>query len=160
MYYYPQTSYQLQQQYYNEYLNRKNEGTYQKVFTAILNAIQAEATAIDFYSRLVKYAPNKKHKEDILHALEDEKIHLKEFTELYINLTGQQPKYTINKTKFNTYKEGLETAYKDELEAYEEYRNAYLLTQNSQVRDVFLRAFTDEIEHATRFGFLKLYEGA
>ncbi|MEC3159426.1 ferritin-like domain-containing protein [Bacillus thuringiensis] len=133
---------------------RTEQGKCQQVFTAILSGIKGEASAIDFYTRLVPFAPNQKHKNDILHALEDEKTHLKEFTQLYITLTGQQPMYQVERKQFNSYKEGLQMAYEDELEAYEEYRNAFLLTQNLSVRDVFFRAFTDEIEHAMRFGFL------
>jgi rubrerythrin len=140
----------------NVYLERNNGGKCQQIFNAILDAIKGEAAAIDFYTRLVQLAPNKKHREDILHALEDEKIHLKEFTKLYTDLTGKKPIYQVKKTTFQSYEEGLRKAYEDELEAYEDYRDSYLLTQNPPVRDVFLRAFTDEIEHATRFGFLIL----
>lgn len=139
---------------YQDLTLRNEQGKCQQVFTAILAGIKGEASAIDFYTRLAPLAPNQKHKNDILHALEDEKIHLKEFTQLYINLTGQQPMYQVERKQFNSYKEGLQMAYEDELEAYEEYRNAFLLTQNPPVRDVFFRAFTDEIEHAMRFGFL------
>jgi hypothetical protein len=32
------------------------------------------------------------------------------------------------------------------------------LTQDPMIRDVYLRAFTDEIEHATRFGFLQTFQ--
>ncbi|NDI35382.1 ferritin-like domain-containing protein [Chengkuizengella sediminis] len=130
------------------------QGLCKQVFTAIYAAIIGEATAIDFYTRLAKVAPDLKHKADILHALEDEKKHLKKFTALYTKLTGQIPKYTIEPVQFESYKEGLEMAYRDELEAYEDYRDAYLLTQNLTVRDVFLLGYSDEIEHAIRFGFL------
>ncbi|MDM5155699.1 ferritin-like domain-containing protein [Bacillus sp. DX1.1] len=141
--------------YYYNYLTRGPEGTYQEVLQAILKAVQGEATAIEFYARLANEAPNAKHKQAVLHALEDEKIHLQLFTQLYSTLTGQQPTYQIVPVQYASYKEGLERAYEDELEAYEEYRNAFLLTQNQTIRDVFLRAFTDEIEHAMRFGFLQ-----
>ncbi|MGG0239889.1 ferritin family protein [Bacillus rhizoplanae] len=136
------------------HLYRVYEGTYNQVSQAILEAIKGEAAAIDFYSRLVKEAPNARHKKDILHALEDEKVHLQQFIQLFTTLTGQQPTYQVVQTQYSSYKEGLERAYEDELEAYEDYRNAYLLTQNLAIRDVFFRAMTDEIEHAMRFGFL------
>nr|WP_263323856.1 ferritin-like domain-containing protein [Neobacillus sp. Marseille-Q6967] len=132
----------------------RNGGQFQELLSSILNGIKGEAAAIDFYTRLVKDAPDNKHREDIQHALDDEKIHLKEFTQLYKSLSGQDPKYQIKKTKYNTYEDGLRIAYGDELEAYEDYRNSFLLTQNMAVRDIFFRAMTDEIEHATRFGFL------
>ncbi len=131
-----------------------NQGDCQKVFDAILKSIKREATAIDFYSRLLKVAPSVQAKEAVLHALEDEKIHLRDFTNLYVRMTGKQPNYQIIPVKFSTFKEGLRLAYRDELEAYEFYRDIYLMTQNITIRDVYLRGFTDEIEHATRFGFL------
>ncbi|TLS38356.1 ferritin-like domain-containing protein [Pseudalkalibacillus caeni] len=115
-------------------------------------AIKGEATAIEFYKRLAKAAPDKEQKEDVLHALEDEKKHFEAFTQLYIQLTGIKPEYSIEKVMFNSYKEGLERAYKMELEAYEEYRDSYLLTRDQTIRDVFFLAMTDEIEHAMRFG--------
>jgi rubrerythrin len=154
MYYYNQPMYHLPTPYgYYDVLTR-NGGKFQELLNAIFEGIKGEAAAIDFYSRLIKNAPNKKHREDIQHALEDEKIHLKKFTKLYKSLSGQDPVYQIKKTKYDTYEEGLRMAYEDELEAYEDYRNSYLLTQNLQVRDVFFLALTDEMEHATRFGFL------
>ncbi|WP_240903792.1 ferritin-like domain-containing protein [Chengkuizengella sediminis] len=142
------------QQMIEEPIQIPEQGLCKQVFTAIYAAIIGEATAIDFYTRLAKVAPDLKHKADILHALEDEKKHLKKFTALYTKLTGQIPKYTIEPVQFESYKEGLEMAYRDELEAYEDYRDAYLLTQNLTVRDVFLLGYSDEIEHAIRFGFL------
>ncbi|WP_235821731.1 ferritin-like domain-containing protein [Gottfriedia acidiceleris] len=154
---YPQIK-NLNQQLYYRYpiVSTSDQGTCQKVFEAILKGIQGEATAIEFYSRLAKIAPNQTAQEDVLHALEDEKVHLNEFTKLYVKMTGIQPNIQITPIQFNTFKEGLNIAYRDELEAYEFYRNVYLMTQNLTVRDVLLRGFTDEIEHATRFGFLLL----
>ncbi|MDP5274320.1 ferritin-like domain-containing protein [Chengkuizengella axinellae] len=130
------------------------EGLWKEVSTAIYEAIIGEATAIDFYTRLVQEAPDRRHKADIQHALEDEKKHLKKFTNLFTALTGQRPQYSIEPVQFESYKEGLEMAYRDELEAYENYRDAYLFTQNQTIRDAFLLGYTDEIEHALKFGFL------
>lgn len=131
-----------------------DDGRFPKVFKEILKAIKAEAEATDFYQRLSRFAPNQKHRDDIMHALEDERIHLRQFTNLYVRLTGCQPVYKPERKMFQTYIEGLKMAYRDELEAYEHYRNIYLLTRNPMIRDVFFRGFTDEIEHAVRFGFL------
>ncbi|CAM3092757.1 ferritin family protein [Sporolactobacillus spathodeae] len=122
-----------------------------QIVNRVLDGIKAEATAIEFYSRLSEIAPTTEAKADILHALDDERIHLQKFTELYLRLTGRQPSYQIVPITFNSFQEGAREAYRTELEAYEEYRNAYLMTQDPIIRDVFLRAFTDEIEHAIRF---------
>jgi rubrerythrin len=129
-------------------------GQYQKIIDMILNAMKGEASAIQFYEQLAKAAPNEKAEKDVLHALEDEKMHLKQFVDLYVMLTGKRPVYKVEKVSFNTFKEGLELAKNDELEAYEEYRDAYLATQDQMIRDVFFLAMTDEIEHALRFSFL------
>jgi mannose-6-phosphate isomerase-like protein (cupin superfamily)/rubrerythrin len=141
-------------------MSRNQQGNHQDVFEAILAGIKGEASDIDFYSRLVNLAPDQNHKNDILHVLEDEKVHLQQFTNLYIMLTGRQPMYQIEKVPFQTYGEGLQKAYEAELADYEEYQNGYLLTQNSPVRDVFLRASADEKEHAKRFGFLQSSQGS
>ncbi|RSL34089.1 cupin domain-containing protein [Salibacterium salarium] len=130
----------------------------QHVVESILAGIKGEAEAIDFYSRLADAAPNEEHKNDILRALEDEKVHLQQFTDLYISLTGRQPVYDIDNVTFNTYNEGLKKAYEAELKDYEEYRKSYAFTQHTPFRDVFLRAGTDEIEHAERFNFLSSNE--
>lgn len=125
-----------------------------QIVNKVLDGIKAEATAIEFYTRLAEIAPTSEAKADILHALDDEKIHLQKFSELYLRLTGMQPIYQIVPVSFNSFQDGAREAYRTELEAYEEYRNAYLMTQDPIIRDVFLRAFTDEIEHAIRFGKL------
>jgi rubrerythrin len=121
----------------------------------ILKAIKSEAEAIDFYQRLLKFAPGHRGQDDISHALEDERIHLRDFSQLYYSLTGMQPVYRPKKIAFHNLQEGLRLAYQDELEAYEFYRDIYLMTSHPLIRDVFFRAMTDEIEHAMRFGFLK-----
>ncbi|RSL30393.1 cupin domain-containing protein [Salibacterium salarium] len=130
----------------------------QHVVESILAGIKGEAEAIDFYRRLADAAPNEEHKNDILRALEDEKVHLQQFTDLYISLTGRQPVYDIDTMTFNTYNEGLQKAYEAELKDYEEYRQSYAYTQHTPFRDVFLKAGTDEIEHAERFHFLSSNE--
>jgi rubrerythrin len=132
----------------------RNNGQYRKITDMILSGIKGEASAVQFYQQLAKAAPNEKAREDVLHALEDEKKHLKQFTDLYVMITGKRPVYKIEEVSFGTFKEGLERARKDELEAYEDYRNAYLATQDQVIRDVFFLAMTDEIEHALRFSFL------
>jgi rubrerythrin len=153
---YQHPSYYANQTGYYNYQSRNSQGEFAQITKVILDAIIGEATAIDFYSRLISATPNQKHKDNINHALEDEKIHLNLFTQLYVALTGQQPIYQIKKEEFSNYNEGLRMAYEDELEAYENYRNAYLLTKDQYIRDVFFRAMTDENEHAMRFGFLSM----
>ncbi len=148
MYYYVYPQYYTGQQYY------RADGQNDEVLEALINGMEGESQAIDFYSRLVKMAPNKVAKESVEHALSDERTHLKLFINLYKQLTGRSPSYNKPKASFDNFKEGIMIAFYDELEAYETYRDDYLLTQNQMIRDVFFQAMSDEIEHATRFGFI------
>jgi rubrerythrin len=129
-------------------------GIQEKVLDALIEGMEGESEAIDFYTRLSAMAPNKEAKEAVIHALEDEKRHLDSFMNLYKRLAGNNPSYKKRRKRFSTFKEGIKLAYQDELEAYEKYRDDYLLTSDASVRDVFFLAMTDEIEHATRFAFV------
>jgi rubrerythrin len=120
---------------------------------AVLKAIIGEATAVDLYSRLAKQAPNTLQRTFIEDALNDEQKHLQAFKKLYVYLTGRQPQYRIQPVTFQSYKEGLLYAMKDELEAHSYYSNMTLSTTDQLIRDTFLFAANDEIEHALTFSF-------
>lgn len=126
----------------------------QRLIQSIYDAIVDEATTIEFYSRLLKEAPDKLHREFIEHAYEDEKEHLSNFIKLYIYFTGHNPQYCIKPVEYSTYKEGILMALKDELEAGEFYRDIQLSTTDQLVKDTFYYAMVDELEHATQFGVL------
>lgn len=143
---------------YNPNLIRYQQGYSQEVYKAILDGVKGEAAAIDFYSRLANLAPNQKEKNDLLYVLENEKQHLQQFTNLYIMFTGQQPRYEVERIPFQTYEEGLQKAYEAELADHKQYQNGYILTQNSPIRDVFLRTSTDEMNHAQRLGLLQSFK--
>ncbi|GEB77428.1 ferritin family protein [Sporolactobacillus inulinus] len=121
---------------------------------AILNAIKGEATAIDFYGRLAEAAPNAVMRDRILSIRRDEQDHFHLFNQLYEQLTGMQASVSITPVSFGSFSNGLRIAYDDELKDYETYRNLYLNTQDVTIRNILLRAFTDEIKHAIRFGFM------
>ncbi|MDN4074851.1 ferritin-like domain-containing protein [Fictibacillus terranigra] len=133
---------------------QQQQQTYQQLLNILMSSIIGEATAIDFYTRLAKDAPNEYSKNVLLSAAKDEKAHLHLFTRLYTSLTGKEPKYKIRPVKITNFRQSLFEAYEDELSDYEKYRNAYLLTQDPSIRDTFFRPFSDEIKHATRFSFL------
>ncbi len=73
----------------------------------IQKAINAEYSAISCYAYLAKISPAKDVQEKILEIQQDEKRHLKEFSNIYRNLTGQQPTYKITEECPKTYKEGI-----------------------------------------------------
>jgi rubrerythrin len=134
-------------------------GAYQNMQTFLndlLKAASNEAQAIDFYTRVLNIAPNEKAREAFSHALSDERLHYRIFTDLYRRLTQQEPQVPqFTPVQFDNFDQALERAIGDELEAYEMYRNMYLSTHDPAARDVLLRGFTDEMEHATRFIHLK-----
>lgn len=124
------------------------------ITASVYKAIVDEATAADFYRRLLMEAPNELHREFIQHAMEDELDHLEKFKRLYCYLTGTMPHYIITPTIYPNYKEGLLIALKGELEAGEFYRDVQLSTTDLFVRDTFYYAMVDELEHATQFSTL------
>ncbi|SFA70470.1 MULTISPECIES: cupin domain-containing protein [unclassified Bacillus (in: firmicutes)] len=140
--------------YYSNNMVRNHQENYHTVFEAILRGIKREASAIELYRQLAEVAPNQKHKSDILQALEGKKTHLTQFTNLYVNLTGTQPVYQNDQISFRNYRDGLQKAYRAEVEGYEEYQKSCLLTQHPLVQNVFLWAISDEQENAARFSFL------
>ncbi|RBW68334.1 cupin domain-containing protein [Bacillus taeanensis] len=128
---------------------------YQRAAELLLNRIKRESSALDLYSRLASAAPNQKHKNQILYALEGKKVHLKQFTDLYFMLTGREPVYEMDTIPFHNYRDGLKKAYQAGSAGYRDYQNSYLLTQHPQIRNVLLWVLTSEQENAKRFESLK-----
>ncbi|MFC7442961.1 ferritin family protein [Laceyella putida] len=125
-----------------------------KFLQDLLKAASGEAQAIDFYTRVVQIAPTDKARRDFQHALEDEKEHYQSFTNLYTSLTGKRaPVPPFQPVQFKDYANAVEKAVEDELEAYEMYRDMYLSTSDPVARDILLKGFTDEGEHAIRFTY-------
>ncbi|TCP62149.1 cupin domain-containing protein [Baia soyae] len=117
----------------------------------IFSVMQREATAIDCYNRLAQYSSDLNHKNNILQALEDTKLHLSQLTEFYVNITRRQPRHEIKRVTFNTYKEGLQKAQRIAEKTYEKYRNLYLLTQHSPLQYVCWRACNSKVNLAHLF---------
>lgn len=128
--------------------------SFAQIIQYIYESIVDEATAAEFYARLLKEAPDELHREFIQHAFEDEIEHLQAFTKLYCHFTGRMPQYTITPVRYPNYREGLLIALKDELEAAEFYRDVQLSTTDQLIRDTFYLAMVDELEHATQFSTL------
>jgi rubrerythrin len=124
-----------------------------KFISELRGAINDEASAIKFYEILEGMAPNQ-YRDFVTHAKNDEMAHLHMFRKLYRRLTGYEPYVQAEVTEFSTYKEGIEIAFRRELEAAELYRNMYLSTRVPKIRDVLFKTMTDEMEHAQRFSFL------
>ncbi|MGI6574634.1 MAG: ferritin-like domain-containing protein [bacterium] len=128
--------------------------SFRQMLHHIYRSIIDEATAAEFYSRLLREAPDELHREFIEHAYEDEQEHLQAFMRLFYHFTGQRPQYTIAPVEYPNYKAGILMALKDELEAAEFYRDVQLSTTDQLVKDTFYFAMIDELEHATQFSTL------
>lgn len=140
--------------HYPDYMYRNGQEITHQILDVLSEGIKREATAIDLYSRLANVAPSQKHKNDLLHVVENKKNLLNQFTNLYFSLTGIQPTYEIDKVSFQSFREGLQKAYEGGVVAYEEYRKNGLVYQNPVVQNVFLHASIGELENATRFDSL------
>ncbi|MGP4040547.1 ferritin-like domain-containing protein [Gracilibacillus sp. D59] len=116
----------------------------------IQKAINAEYSAISCYDKLAKMAPNSKQINQILEIQNDEKKHLKDFTNIYVNLTGQKPTYTITENCPNNYRDGIDFAFNDEQEAVDFYLDMADRT-GANIKETFTRAAADEQNHAVWF---------
>ncbi len=119
----------------------------------LAGAINDQASAVMFYEKLEEMVPNQ-YRDFVTHAKNDEMDHVRLFGKLYWRLTGYQPSIQATTTQFSSYREGLEIAFRRELEAAELYRDMYLSTRVLKIRDILFKTMTDEMEHAQRFNFL------
>lgn len=125
-----------------------------KLFISQLaGAINDQAGAVLFYDKLEEMAPSQ-YRDFVTHAKNDEMEHVRLFRKLYRRLTGYQPSVQAETTQFSSYKEGIDIAFRRELEAAELYRDMYLSTRVPKIRDTLFKTMTDEMEHAQRFNFL------
>jgi rubrerythrin len=125
-----------------------------QIIHSIINGISKKLIAVHFYEELLKLTPTTYEYNQIEQILEEEKSHLKDFQKLYFTITNHDPQVEYEKITFRTYRDGLLKAYENELTTYEDYRNAYLLNGNTEIKDCFFKVFTDELKHANRFMFL------
>jgi mannose-6-phosphate isomerase-like protein (cupin superfamily) len=140
--------------YYPDYSVRNLQEDGNQGLGAILSGIKREASAIDLYSRLANVAPNQKHQDDLLQAMEYKRFYLNQFTSLYMTLTGRQPMYQISNVPIPSYREGLQMALEAGIEGSEEYQRHGSLTPYPLVQQVFLRASTVERENVKRLALL------
>ena len=126
----------------------------EKIIQTLHETIVDEATAIDFYTRLAKDAPTQLAKEFVLEALSEEKKHLVAFSKVYEFYTDKMPQYTIKPVVYNSFKEGILHALKDELDAADMYKNMTVSTTDNLVVETYHFAGGDELEHAIMFSVI------
>lgn len=115
---------------------------------SLLQGIQREASAINLYHRLAHTAPNQNHRNFILNALEGKENHLKQFTDLYISLTGVQPEFRVDPVAFYSYRDGLRIAFEAETGGSNAYHDHCQRSQNPYIQQVFHQAFFEKKESA------------
>ncbi|MFC7062637.1 ferritin family protein [Halobacillus seohaensis] len=136
--------------HYNDYYRMANDT---QLVNDIQKAINAEYSAIACYGKLANLAPTNDEKEKILEIQQDEKLHFEEFSNIYRNLTGQQPTYKIIEQCPKKYRAGIEFAFKDEQEAIDFYLDIVDKALDPFIKDRFRRAAADEQNHAVWFMF-------
>lgn len=119
----------------------------------IEQAVNGEYHAIHYYSKLAQLATSDEDKEMIQEIRNDEKKHYRTFYNLYVTLTGAQPRITKGPTP-PSFEEGLIFAIKDELETVDFYLSIYDKARDPSIRKKFKRAALDEQQHASSFQFM------
>ena len=128
--------------------------TQQQFREALYKSIVDEATAADFYTRLLQNTTDDLSRDFITHARDDELFHLQHFEDLYMRFFGAKPQYRIMPTPFSDFRQGLLTALRGELDAAGFYRDVQMSTRDPLIRDTFYLPMIDELEHATMFSTL------
>ncbi|MFJ7744439.1 ferritin-like domain-containing protein [Peribacillus sp. NPDC097295] len=114
-------------------------------------AINGEYSAIQCYEKLARMAPNETERKQILEIRKDEIKHFQVFSQLYINLTGNQLQPKVTEECPNSYKAGLEFAIQDEQETVDFYLETADGAAERSIRKAFRRAAADEQNHAVWF---------
>ncbi|KUP04856.1 cupin [Bacillus coahuilensis m2-6] len=122
---------------------------------ALQHAIHHEMTCVDRYYRLSTVAPNTQHQQQLVYLVETKKAQLKQFTDLYIALTGTEPQYYRYQTPFTSYGEGLEQAYQSEVYGYHYYNRSSTTSTHPTVQYIFQAAASGEMEHIARVDWLR-----
>lgn len=122
-----------------------------KVIADIAKAISGEYSAVQCYAKLAQMAVNPGEREQITEIRQDEIRHYQQFNQIYMNLTGRQPDPKIMEECPNTYKKGLDFAFKDEQNTVDFYLDIAEQTTDPSIKDIFKRAAADEQHHAVWF---------
>ncbi|MBT2695246.1 ferritin-like domain-containing protein [Bacillus sp. ISL-55] len=131
--------------YYDHY--RQN----QKLVNDLMKAINGEYSATQCYAKLAGMAPNEEQRDQINEILNDEKKHLRQFSQIYTTLTGKQPRPQMVERCRETYLEGLEASFKDEQKTADFYHEIADEASDATIKAMFRRAAYDEQNHAVWF---------
>jgi rubrerythrin len=125
-----------------------------QLIDAVYRAVVDEATTIEFYTRLLRDAPDERAMEYLSDIIEEEKNHLTAFTKLYVHFTDMVPHYKVAPVQYSSYADGLLKAFDGELKAVDFYKETQLSTTDALTQETYYFAMVDELEHADMFGLL------
>lgn len=116
----------------------------------VTKAIIGEVHAYNFYQRLAQLAPNEQFRQIILRIQRDEAKHYHWFTMILRMMGGQQPQIPPGELPTD-FKEGVQKAIQDELEASSFYQDIASRATTHHVQMHFIHASHDEQRHANWF---------
>jgi rubrerythrin len=119
----------------------------------ISKAINGQYSAIACYTKLAGIAPTEEERKQILEIRKDEINHYQVFSQIYVAITGAQPTPQITETCPINYKDGLQSAFKDEQNTVDLYLDIAEKAQDPYIKEKFKRAAADEQNHAVWFLF-------
>ncbi|CAG7646052.1 hypothetical protein PAESOLCIP111_05088 [Paenibacillus solanacearum] len=133
---------------YYDYTRPSYDG---QLIRQIEKAIDGEYTAILCYEHMAKLAPDEKQRDRILEIRKDEIRHFHTFSHLYVTLTGNHPKPQMTEKCPDTYREAVQSAFKDEQETVDFYLEISDSARDPYIKEAFRRAAADEQNHAVWF---------
>jgi rubrerythrin len=119
----------------------------------IQKAIIGEVHAYNFYQRLIPLAPNQQFRQTILSIQQDEAKHYHWFTMMLQHLGGQMPQIPPGEMP-TSFKEGVRTAIRHELETAAFYQDVAARATSHPIHMHFMHASHDEHRHASWFQYM------
>ncbi len=114
----------------------------------VSRAITLEIHAYNFSQRLIQLTPNEQFRQIILRIQHDEMKHYHWFTMILRMMGGQQPQIPFGEMP-RDFKEGVQKAIQNELEASSFYQDIASRATTHHVQMHFMHAAQDEQRHAT-----------
>lgn len=114
----------------------------------VSRAINLEVHAYNFYQRLIQLTPNEQFRQIILRIQHDEIKHYHWFTMILRMMGGQEPQITFGEIP-RDFKQGVQKAIQNELEASAYYQDIASKATTHYVQMHFIHASHDEQRHAT-----------
>jgi rubrerythrin len=119
------------------------------------DSIADEYSDAAYYNAMAKIAPDYEARDIILAIAADEERHAKELTAAYESLFGcRYKKPSLADPIVRKYKQALEKAFNEEMNAYRKYKEYYLCSGNQRLRDLWFDLMHDENRHASYMLYL------